>query len=306
MPDTLYLAIAERTSAQAAAQLSLPTYDPDYVLKLAKGDKPMPPDLRDRIRNVVQLHIFSRKRLRGLDETVALRREGILFLPDGQQLLDRTREVEALGRDTSTSPALRVQYLWVAMTGCFRLARPRAGGAGSHAHFLESICTLGDEMRTLAEQVYGADSVWYHLARVNVSSARFQLLAMRNQLSESFLAEGHEICRAAARDCPWWVEVHRDALEYAALLGRDDARDEALLRLCEATRSRPAGWVLSIAQHGMERAALDHIRRSALYRQLEDAVTEDRTRLRAVTRVDRRVLETLRALVNPLQGGKAE
>lgn len=306
MPDTLYLAIAERTSAQTAAQMSLPTYDPDYVLKLAKGDKPMPPELRERIRNVVQLHIFSKKRLRGLDESVALRREGILFLPDGQQLLDRTHEVEALARDATLPVALRVQYLWVAMTGCFRLARPAMGGAGSHAHYLESICNLGEEMSRLARSEFGEQSVWFHLARVNASSARFQLLASRNRLDRAFLAQGHDICREAARDCPWWVEVHRDALEYAALLEDDTARDRALLRLCHAARTRPVGWVLSIAQHGMERAALDHIHRSAVFACLDQIVAEDRARLRAVTRVDRRVLELIGALAGHPDGGNAE
>lgn len=297
MPDTLYLAIAERTSAQAAAQLSLPTYDPDYVLKLAKGDKPMPPELRERIRSVVQLHIFSRKRLAGLDDAVALRREGILFLPDGQQLLDRTHEAEALARDPAASPAMRIQYLWIAMTGSFRLARPRENGAGSHLRFLENLCTLGEEMQRLAEAEHGVNSVWYHLARVNTSAARFQLLAMRNRLDQDFYRQGLEVCRAAAADCPWWVEVHRDALEYAALLGDTAATDQALLALCQCARTRPAGWVLSIAHQGMEQEAMARIRESRLHKHLETLVEDDRHKLRAVSRVDRALLDTLSGLV---------
>ncbi|MFO1321619.1 MAG: hypothetical protein U1F52_18570 [Burkholderiales bacterium] len=301
MPDTLYLAIAERTSAQAAAQMSLPTYDPDYVLKLAKGDKPTPPELRERIRSVVQLHLFSRKRLRDLDEAVSLRREGILFLPAGQQLLDRTREAQSLGRDTTLDPRLRVQYLWIAMTGCFRLARPQAPGAGFQAHYLETVCLMADEMAKLALEHYGETSPWFHLARVNQSSARYQLLASQGALSPEFLAQGHAICRAAAVDCPWWVEVHRDAVEYAASLGNDIARDEDLMRLCQAARNRPAGWVVSIAQQGMEPAAMDHIRRSPIFSFLERLVDEDRKRLRAVSRVDRRLLETLQDLAQAAQ-----
>lgn len=301
MPDTLYLAIAERSSAQAAAQMSLPTYDPDYVLKLAKGDKPMPPELRERVRSVVQLHVFSRKRLRELDEAASLRREGILFLPPGQQLLDRTREAQALGRDASLDPRLRVQYLWVAMTGCFRLSRPQSPGGGFQAHYLETVCLLADEMIRLAVEHYGETSPWTHLARVNQSSARYQLLAAQGRLDAVFLSQGHAICRAAAVDCPWWVEVHRDALEYAASLGNDIARDEDLLRLCQAARNRPAGWVVSIATQGMEPEALDHIRRSPVFNFLERLVEEDRLRLRAVSRIDRRLLETLQELAQAAQ-----
>lgn len=301
MPDTLYLAIAERTSAQAAAQMTLPTYDPDYVLKLAKGDKPMPPDLRERIRSVVQLHIFSRKRLGGLDDAVALRREGILFLPDGQQLLDRTHEAEALARDPQKPAALRLQYLWIAMTGSFRLARPRENGAGSHLRYLENVCLLGEEMQRLADGEHGAHSVWFHLARVNTAAARYQLLAMRGRLDRDFYAQGLEVCTAAAQDCPWWVEVHRDALEYAALLGDAAATDRAFLALCRCAKTRPAGWVLSIAQQGMEAEAMARIRESALHRHLETVVDDDRRQLRAVSRIDTSLLDTLTGLATGAQ-----
>ncbi len=301
MPDTLYLAIAERASAQAAAQLSLPTYDPDYVLKLAKGDKPTPPELRERLRSVSQLHIFSRKRLRDLAEDVSLRREGILFLPVGQQLIDRTREAEALGRDSGREDGVRLQYLWIAMTGCFRLARPHAHGEGSHGRYLDNVCALGEEMMSLAKRVHGEHSVWFHLARVNHSSARFQILAAENRLDDAFFAHGYDVCRSAAMDCPWWVEVHRDALEYAALMGNDLARDESLLSLCRAARSRPAAWAVSIAQHGMETVALERIRASAVFACLADLVEEDRERRRAVSRLDRWLLDTLHDLVKHAQ-----